>query len=472
MTTRRVRPLPWNRRDVLRFGALGMAASAWPTDARAEAPDPTARSVIVLWMAGGVTHIDSFDPKPDAPESVRGTLGTIDTTLAGVRFTEVMPGLAGQAHHLALVRSYSHDNNDHFQSQAYALSGRKVPMAQIQTEPNIGSVVSYLQGPRADLPGYITVPGITRPGPPPHNLFVAGWLGEAHAPFSVGGEPKEPDFTKGLRARPADPPAALEDNLRPEPLIFPEGLTDARLARRAGLRAAFEQALRQADRRGLLGAMESHYAGAFRLLGSPAVRRVFELEQETEATRILYGRTKLGGRCLLARRLVEAGARFVMVDYGYDPDYGNLWDNHAVPEQRQPHISEMARRGYHLAGMDRAFAGLVADLAQRGLLESTLVVFLTEFGRTPKINPQGGRDHWGAAGSIFFAGGGTVGGQVLGATDKLGAHPTTQGYTPADVAATVYRALGIAPETLLHDRQDRPIAVLPAGAPIPGILRV
>ena len=130
----------------------------------------------------------------------------------------------------------------------------------------------------------------------------------------------------------------------------------------------------------------------------------------------------------------------------------------------------MAKRGYHLAGMDRAFAALIDDLAARGRLDSTLVVFLTEFGRTPKINKTGGRDHWGAAGSIFFAGGGTVAGQVIGATDKQGAYPTTLGYTPADVAATIYQALGIAPDTLLHDRQDRPIAVLPAGTPIPGVL--
>jgi uncharacterized protein (DUF1501 family) len=160
----------------------------------------------------------------------------------------------------------------------------------------------------------------------------------------------------------------------------------------------------------------------------------------------------------------------VLVDYGYDNDYGNLWDNHGVASQRQPHISEMARRGYHLAGMDRAFAALIGDLAARGRLDSTLVVFLTEFGRTPKINKGGGRDHWGAAGSIFFAGGGTAAGQVIGATDKQGAYPITLGYSPADVAATIYHALGIAPDTLLHDRQDRPVAVLPAGSPITGVL--
>jgi hypothetical protein len=421
-------------------------------------------------MAGGVTHIDSFDPKPDAPEEIRGTLRTIATSVPGVLFAECLPGLAREAHRLCLVRSYSHDNNDHFQSQAYALSGRKVSMSQITTEPNVGSVVSYLRGARRDLPGYITVPGITRPGPPPHNLFVAGWLGEAHAPFAVGGEPKQPDFTAGLSRRPANPDPYLVDDLRPEALTFPEGLDAPRVARRAGLRGLLEQALRAADARARTGAMESHYQGAFRLLASPDVRRAFDLGTESAASREAYGRTRIGGRCLLARRLVEAGAPFVLVDYGYDPDYGNLWDNHNVPEQRHPPIGEMALRPYHLAGMDRAFAALLSDLAARGLLETTLVVFLTEFGRTPKLNSNGGRDHWGPAGSIFFAGGGASAGQVIGATDKQGAAPTGRGYTPADVAATIYRAIGISPDTLLHDRQERPIAVLPAGEPIPGVL--
>jgi len=466
----------WSRRELLRVGSIGLAAGVWPGAAvaantrSASTRRATADSVILLWMAGGVTHIDSFDPKPSAPEEVRGTLGTIDTRLPGVRFAESMPELARQAHRITLVRSYSHDSNDHFLSQAYALSGRKVLPTQIMTEPNVGSVVSYLQGPRGGLPGYVAVPGITRPGPPPHNLFVAGWLGEAYLPFGVGGEPNEPDFTKNLAEKSDNPSAQVEENLRPEPLVFPEGLDAARLTRRAGLRSQFEQALRQADGRGRVAAMEQHYQGAFRLLAAPEVRRAFDLGEEPAAVRDAYGRTKLGGRCLLARRLVEAGAGFVLVDYGYDPDYGNLWDNHGVPIQRQPHISEMAKRGYHLAGMDRAFAALIDDLAARGRLDSTLVVFLTEFGRTPKINKLGGRDHWGAAGSIFFAGGGTVAGQVIGATDKQGAYPTTLGYSPADVAATIYQALGIAPDTLLHDRQDRPIAVLPTGAAIPGVL--
>jgi hypothetical protein len=172
----------------------------------------------------------------------------------------------------------------------------------------------------------------------------------------------------------------------------------------------------------------------------------------------------------LARRLVEAGARFVMVDYGYDNDYGNLWDNHNAPTQNHPPICEIAKRGYHLAGMDRAFAGLITDLAQRGLLDSTLVVFMTEFGRTPQINKQGGRDHWGMAGSMFFAGGGAKAGQVIGATDAQGGYPTTPGYSPSDVTATIYRAIGVDPTVRLHDRQNRPHFVLPEGHAIPGVL--
>jgi hypothetical protein len=217
-------------------------------------------------------------------------------------------------------------------------------------------------------------------------------------------------------------------------------------------------------------ALAQQYQGAFVMLTSPAVRQAFELRREPEAVRERYGRTKIGQRCLLARRLVEAGARFVMVDYGYDPEYGNLWDNHRVAVQNQPHICEIVKQPYHLAGTDQACAALVEDLHTRGLLAETLVVFLTEFGRTPRINNLGGRDHWGAAGSIFFAGGGTRGGQVIGATDKLAAHPTGPAFGPWDVAATIYQAIGVDPDTILYDRQHRPLPVLPQGQAIPGML--
>jgi len=462
---------PWSRRDLLRVGSLGMASTLWPglggatSSARAAQASPTkAQSVIFLWMAGGVTHHDSLDPKPEAPEEIRGTLAPIATKLPGVQFAESCPNLAQIADQFCLVRSFSHDSNDHFLSQVHCLSGRKVTMQQITSEPNIGSIVAYLQGPRNQLPGYIAVPGITRPGPPPVNEFVAGWLGGRYAPFCVGGEPEQPDFTVGEKS--ADPSPLANEDLLPKALDLAEGLDVDRLSRRSQLRGVLDRAVGDAERR---GAMNGHYENAFQLLASPAVRRAFDLSEEADSLRETYGRTKLGGRCLMARRLVEAGTRFVMVDYGYDHEYGNLWDNHAVPAQLQPHISEMAKRGYHVAGMDKAFAGLLVDLKSRGLLDSTLVVFLTEFGRTPKINSLGGRDHWGPAGSIFFAGAGVRAGQVIGATDRQGAFPTGRGYSPGDVAATIYRALGIDPATRLYDQQNRPHFVLPDGEPIDGV---
>lgn len=460
--------VPFSRRDLLRVGSVGISASLWPGAARASeetATEPKARSVILLWMAGGVTHHDSLDPKPESPEEIRGTLATIATKLPGVHFAESCPNLARVADKFCLVRSFSHDSNDHFLSQAYCLSGRKVTMQQITSEPNIGSIVSYLRGPRNGLPGYIAVPGITRPGPPPTNEFVGGWLGGQYAPFCVGGEPEQPDFTVGEKS-PNPSPIAVED-LAPKTLAYLDGLNADRLGERSQLRTTLEQVVGDMEKRGV---MDGHYRSAFELLASPAVRRAFDMSPEPDSLRENYGRTKLGGRCLLARRLVEAGARFVMVDYGYDPQYGNLWDNHAVPEQKQPHISQMAMRGYHVAGMDKAFAALLGDLDQRGLLSSTLVVFLTEFGRTPKINSLGGRDHWGPAASIFFAGAGVRDGQVIGATDKQGAYPLSPGFSPGDVAATIYRALGIDPAQRLYDQQRRPHFVLPDGDPIQGVI--
>ena len=411
-------PFPFlTRRDLLRAAGVGVAATALPRVASGDLRPPLAKtrakSVVLLWMAGGVTHIDSFDPKPNAPEEIRGTLGTLQTTLPGVRFTEVMANLAKQTDKLALVRTFSSGNDDHFLSQAMALSGRPVTPQQIDTEPNVGAILSKLHGPRAGFPGYIAVPGTTRPGPPPKNLFVSGWLGRLYAPFATGGKAKNEDFTARVKED-------AEEEFAKQGVKPAAGLDAARLAGRKSLRDQLDARLRYADSAEAVG---DDFRGAFDMLLSPAVRAAFDLSGEADKTRDRFGKTKIGTRCLLARRLVEAGAPFVMVDYGYDPEYGNLWDQHNAPGQNFPHVCEMAKRPYHLAGIDRAFAALIDDLAVRGRLDETLVVFLTEFGRTPKINKEGGRDHWGHAGSIFFAGGGMKGGQVIGATDKSAAHP-------------------------------------------------
>jgi hypothetical protein len=312
---------PWepllHRRDLLRAGAIGVSAALFPEALAAQETGDrhaaTAKSVILLWMAGGVTHIDSFDPKPSAPEQIRGTLSTIDTTIPGIRFTEVMPCLAKQTHRLALVRSFAHGNNDHLLSQAWALSGRKVTsMTQIAEEPNVGAFVSKLLGPRAGFPAYLAVPGTTRPGPPPYNLFVGGWLGREHAPFPTGGAPRNEDFTAHVAEAP-------EDEFNQQALKPPPEVDARRLDGRRSLRVRLESSLRAAEASGQAEARSRQYQGAFAMLTAPAVRRAFELEREPEPTRARYGKTKIGQRCLLARRLVEAGARFVMVDYGNNP---------------------------------------------------------------------------------------------------------------------------------------------------------
>jgi hypothetical protein len=459
----------FSRRDVLKVGALTVSAQLLPelTEevSAAAVSSGKADSVIYLWMGGGVPHLDSFDPKPDAPESIRGTLTDIATNVPGIRFNETCPNLAKMTDELAVLRTYSHDSNDHLVSQVYTLCGRKpANRAQFFSEPNIGAVVSYLQGPRNGLPGYIAVPGITRPGPPPHALFVGGWLGNQYAPFCVGGQPDNPDFTTG---KVSDNPSPLaEEDLNPKELRFLEDLSGTRLSRRSKLRERLESFLQTAEQRQEFDTLEGNYKSALDLLLSEKVRGAFDIAQEPDAIRDRYGRTKLGGRCLLARRLVEAGARFVMVDYGYDHDYGNLWDNHNASSQNFPHTSELCKRGYHVAGMDKAFAGLIGDMRERGLLERTLIVFLTEFGRTPKINANGGRDHWGTCGSLFFAGAGVKGGQTIGESDKEGAYPVTRGYSPADVAATIYHSLGISIEGRLPDQLGRPHPVLDHGEAI------
>jgi hypothetical protein len=453
-----------SRRDLLRLGMVGLAGSFLPAGVKAsprQARAASAQSVIVLWMAGGVTHIDSFDPKPDAPPEIRGTLGTIATDLPGVRISETMPSMARQLKRIALVRSFSSGNDDHLLSQAYGLSGRQVTPAQITTEPNVGSIVAKLLGSRNGLPGYVTVPGTTRPGPPPVNLLTAGWLGASYAPFGTGGKPRNEDFTAHVHE-------AEEEQFQQQAVQLSADLDPSRLSDRCGLQHQFDALCRAAEPVG--EALSTQYGSAFELLLSASVRRAFDLRQEPDRVRERYGRTKIGQRCLLARRLVEAGARFVLVDYGYDPEYGNLWDNHNAPVQKHPPICEIVKLPWHLAGTDRAFAALLDDLTERGRLDQTLVVFLTDFGRTPKINKEGGRDHWGTAGSIFFAGGGVKGGQVIGATDRSGARPTGPSYSPGDVNATIYQTLGIDPETLLYDRQQRPLPVLPRGEPIPGVL--
>ena len=452
----RLTPFEWHRRDLLRFGGVALASAACPLlNAPQVAATPlaerlaTADQVVFLWLPGGVTHHESFDPKPEAPQEIRGPIEAIETNVPGIRFAEVLPHLARQADKLAVIRSFAAGTNDHFDGQAYALSGRNILPGGILSEPNFGCFIHHQLGARAGLPGYIAVPGSTRPGPPYTDLFVPAWLGQQYAPLCTMGEPRD----EGFQVR----DLGLVDGVSPE-----------RLNRRQTLRQEVEARLTGLEQSGAIEGVQRLYGRAVDLLSSPHVRDAFAIERETPQARDKYGRTKVGQRCLLVRRLVEAGARFVMMDYGYDwGDYNNLWDNHCAPGQDQPHMWKMCKVPYHLPAVDQAFAALIDDLALSGRLERTLVVYFTEFGRTPQINPNGGRDHWGYSGSIFYAGGGVQGGQVLGATDPVGGYCKTRTWSPADAVATVYKAVGVDPHTTLPDRQGRPIAIQSTGEPIP-----
>jgi hypothetical protein len=441
-----------NRRHFVRIGGITLAGSALDVlcHARSNAP-PTkavADQVVFLWLPGGVTHHESFDPKPDAPAEVRGDIKSIATNVPGIRFAEVMVELAKHMDKLALIRSYRAGNDDHFLAQAFALSGKTSLPGGILSEPNFGCVVSHQLGGTGGLPAYVAVPSSTRPGPPNTNMFVPAWLGAKHAPFCTGGEPRKNDFQV--------------DNLG-----FAPEVTSQRFAQRQSLRARIEASLRTVERPTTSAEMEQLYGRAAELLTSPKVRQAFDVHAEPKSAREKYGETKVGIRCLMARRLIDADARFVMVDYGYDwGEYDNLWDNHCAPVQHQPPIFKMCKVPYHLPAVDRAFAALLDDLSKSGRLKRTLVVYLTEFGRTPKVNKEGGRDHWGHAGSIFFAGAGVRGSQVLGATDKQGGYCTTRTYSPADTVATIYRALGIDPQATITDREGRPAPIQVTGEAI------
>jgi hypothetical protein len=453
--TRLHTPIRPNRRSFLRFGGVTLASTVWElfggqrSASAAKRPAATADSVLFLWLPGGVTHHESFDPKPEAPEEIRGDIRAIETNVNGVRFAEVMPDMAKQMDKLALVRSFAAGTDDHFKGQAYALSGHNVLPDGILSQPNFGCFVEQQLGATGGLPGYIAVPGTTQPGPPNTNMFVPAWLGQKYAPFGTGGEPRSPDFQ-------------VQD------VALPGDVTSERFARRRSLRERVEARLTKAELHSGAEDADQLYGRAVELLTSPRVRQAFDVHRESPKSREKYGISKIGQRCLLARRLIDAGARFVMVDYGYDwGDYDNLWDNHCAPVQNQPPIFKMVKVHYHLPAVDRAFAALLDDLATSGRLERTLVVYLTEFGRTPKVNSNGGRDHWAHSGSIFYAGGGVRGGQVLGATDKEGAYCTTPTYSPADAVATVYKALGIDPGAMVTGRDGRPGFIQPQGEAIP-----
>ena len=391
------------------------------------APPTVAKSIIHIFMPGGWSAQETFDPKPYAPIEYRGPLGSIDTKLDGVRFSEHLKETAKIADKITVVRSMTHGEAAHERGTHNMFTGyRPSPALQF---PSMGSVVSHELGSRNNLPPYVCVPNT------PNEFAGSGYLPTAHGPFSLGGDPANAGF-------------AVRD------LNMHAGITPERFDRRRNILSTVDEHFRTMEKSDSLDAMDSFYQAAYALVSSADAREAFNLAAEPEAMRNKYGRNEAGQRMLMARRLVEAGVRFVSMTYGG-------WDMHAK-------IQDGITRS--LPPFDVAYAALIRDLDERGLLDSTIVMVTSEFGRTPKINKDAGRDHWPRVFNIVFAGGGFKRGSVYGTSDPTGSEPDQDPLTVENMAATVYHQLGIAPEKKLIAPGNRPIDIVRNGTVVSELL--
>jgi hypothetical protein len=426
------------RRDCLRLGLSTLLGGGLVHALRVrvlggETPAPGAKATgcILIWMDGGPTHYETFDPKPDAPKEIRGEFTPIATRIPGVQFAQHLPRLAAAADRLAVVRSIRHDQGNHGAGNHYMMTGAppRIPVgcgAFVSFHPSLGSVVAHERGAPAGLPAYFSMPEMSRSGGP-------NFLGAKYAPFVVADNPNSPGF-------------------RVRDVALPQGLAEGRFESRKAVRARVDRMLRfhEPTAGDPVAALDEHYQQAFDLVASPQAQAAFDVGREPDRVRDRYGRTPFGQRALLARRLVEAGVPFVTL-------YEGGWDHHTKL------FTSLAQR---LPPFEATIAALIEDLDQRGLLDSTLVLALGEFGRTPQINKDAGRDHWSNAMSVLFAGGGTPGGQVVGATDKKGFAAVERVLSPENFAATVYAKLGIDPGKVLYTPDGRPTALVSDPTPI------
>ncbi len=430
-----------NRRELLRIGALSLFGTGLASASSSPAPRSGGRCVFIF-LKGGPSHLDLWDPKPAAPVEVRGPFQTIATTLPSVRFGELLPGSAAIANRLTIVRSMVHRFANHIAGTYIALTGSSnQPDADREAAPDDfpgpGAVLNYLQKTPAPVPVSVSLPTwLSIPGP--SNRMpgqYGGFLGPACDPFLIAGDPQQPDY-------------------KPLALTLPEDMPMDRLQGRVSLRDQLDYAARALEVRGRASHDRANQV-ALQLVTNPKISEAVDLKREPDKVRERYGKTRFGQSLLLARRLLEAGVRFVAHN-----EFNQTWDTHGALQGRYKQL---------VPAMDRAFAALVEDLHERGLLEETLVVNTGEFGRTPTMNPGAGRDHWPRAYSAVLAGGGIRGGQVYGSSDTRGGDVGSQPVSPADLLATMWQCLGLSPETELRDRLHRPYA-LSGGRVVEGLL--
>jgi hypothetical protein len=416
---------PLDRRNFLHVGAVGALGLTLDSYLRLRAAEPAAKkpkaeSCIHIFMPGGMAHQESWDPKPHAPVEYRGPLNTVQTKLEGVVFNECLPKTAALADKITVARAMTHGEAAHERGTHNMFTGyRPSPALKF---PSMGSVVSHELGVRNNLPPYVAVPSM------PAQDAGSGYLSSSFAPFSLGSDPANPGF-------------------RVQDLALPGGVTPERFATRRSMLDAVNAHFAGKEKSDNLEAMDTFYQRAYGLISSEKARDAFDINKEDGKLRDAYGRNAAGQRLLMARRLVEAGVRFVTLTYGG-------WDLHNG-------IADGTKS--QLPPFDQAFAALLTDLTTRGLLDSTLIMISSEFGRTPKINGTAGRDHWPKVFSVVLAGGGIKKGLIYGKSDATATEPEEDALTVEDLAHTVYHCLGIDAEKKLMSPGDRPIDIVREG---------
>jgi Protein of unknown function (DUF1501) len=437
-------------------GLLGLTNSLPSIGRESPAKLPVrAKSVVFLYQFGGPSHVDTFDMKPEAPDGVRSQFGRIATSLPGVEICDQLPEMAKLMDKVTLLRTVYHNMKNHNSASYYALTGHAPPLDDIRLRdsvelfPAYGSVVDYCAPVSGEMPTFVAYPYIIRDGavtPGQH----ASFLGKKHDPLLITEDPNASAFKL------------------PE-LSLPAGLSVERLDKRRELQRLIDRQIETAEQHPATAGLDDYYQRTLAMLRSPQVRRAFDLGAEPDKVRRRYGRTTYGQSCLLARRLVESGVKFINVYFssniGGQSTTDGGWDTHGFNNTFMYPIL----KGRHLPITDQTLPVFLNDLDERGLLESTLVVWMGEFGRTPKLNSQASRDHWPQCYTVLLAGGGVKRGYVHGRSDRQGAFPDRDGVPIEDLAATMFHLLGVDPAAELRDRLNRPLPVA-AGRPVTAII--
>lgn len=433
------------RRDFLQAGTLGAVGLSLADLQAAEAagavePGKSKRSAIMIFNLGAPSQLDTWDPKPEAPLEIRGPFQSIATRSPDIRISEIFPRHAALADRISFVRSCNHSAPAVHDAGWQMMQTGRFFTGGLNT-PHAGSVASFLLGRRTDLPPFVVLPELMGSGggnlP---NGQAAGFLGKAHDPFVLNADPSKPDFV-------------VPD------LLPPRQIGEARLDRRRKLRDIVDQAVSGFEQSENAQLLDSSFQSAFRIMTSTQAREAFDLAREPQAVRERYGMNRFGQCCLLARRLVEAGVRFVTINTFLTVFNEVTWDIHGTA----PFTSIEGMKNIVAPMYDQAYSALLEDLIQRGLLDDTLVCNVAEFGRTPRVNPAGGRDHWPQCWTVYFAGGGVHGGRVIGRSDPVGGFPAERPVTPPEIVATIFHSLGLNVEDHLPGPAGRPFPLVDSG---------